>query len=97
MLRDEKVHCGGAAGLKMIWDMSYAPYLSDERLTASRIIPWSGEGEGKSAIGQAAGLLTAGKWERKGIYLKEVVVGRPRQWQGERGWGRGGGGDQVRT
>jgi hypothetical protein len=77
--------------------MSYAPYLSDERLTASRIIPWGGEGEGESAISWATGLLTAGELERKETCLKEVVVGWPRQWEGGRGWGRGGGGDQVRT
>jgi hypothetical protein len=50
MLWGEKVYCGGAAGLKMIWNMSYTPYLSDERLTTTRIIPWAGEGEGKSAM-----------------------------------------------
>jgi hypothetical protein len=77
--------------------MSYAPYLSDERLTATRIIPWAGEGKGKSAVSQATGLLTAGESGRKGTCLKEVVVGWPRQWEGERGWGRGGGGDQVGT
>jgi hypothetical protein len=77
--------------------MSYAPYLSDERLTASRNIPWAGEGEGKSAVSQATGLLTAGGLKRKETYLKEVVVGWPRQWEGGRGWWRGGGGDQVRT
>jgi hypothetical protein len=77
--------------------MSYAPYLSDKRLTASRNIPWAGEGEGESAGSQATGLLTAGELERKETYLKEVVVGWPRQWEGEGGWGRGAGGDQVRT
>jgi len=49
-LRGEKAYCGGAAGLKMIYHMCYALYLSDERLTASRNIPWAGEREGKSAI-----------------------------------------------
>jgi hypothetical protein len=65
MLRDEKVYCGGAAGEKMIWNMSYTPYPSDERLTATRNIPWAGEGKGKSATTQATGLLTAGELERK--------------------------------
>ncbi len=45
--------------------MSYAPYLSDERLTIARIIPCAGEGKGESAVSQATGLLTTGELERK--------------------------------
>jgi len=32
--------------------------------------------------------LTAGEVERKETYPNEVVVGWPRQWKGERAWGR---------
>jgi hypothetical protein len=39
--------------------------------------------EGKSAVSQVTDLLTAGKLERKGTYLKEVVVRWPGQWGGE--------------
>ena len=55
--------------------MSYTPYQSEETLTASRNIPWTGEEEGESATSKDTGQLTAGEVERKEPDLKDVVVG----------------------